>query len=141
MRAICLLPLLLMACEPGGNLFATPPPPPEQIGDADWSLASFKGARMDEMFTADFSGGFIAGEGPCNRITGNYLGTGDVFLVETVVSTRRSCPDLPLEQEIIETLLTVTSATVEDGVLFFSTEDGTRVMSFLPVYPEPPRMS
>ncbi|MEL6126580.1 MAG: META domain-containing protein [Pseudomonadota bacterium] len=126
---------VLAACEPAA-LVKAPPPPPEQIGDVDWTLVGFRGSRVpDGSFIADLSGGFIAGEGPCNRINGNYLGTGEVFLVETVVTTKSTCDGLTLEQDIIEALLLIEAARVDNGVLFLFDENDSPIMSFLPYYP------
>ncbi|MEL6677784.1 MAG: META domain-containing protein [Pseudomonadota bacterium] len=126
---------LLAACAPT-DITKAPPPPPEQIGDVDWRLVGFRGSRVpEEAFIADLSGGFISGDGPCNRINGNYLGTGEVFLVETVVTTRSTCDDLDLEKQIIEGLLSVEAARVDDGVLFLFDENDSPIMSFLPYYP------
>ncbi|MBB5515303.1 heat shock protein HslJ [Rubricella aquisinus] len=131
----------LAACEPVPTDQAapwTPPPPPERLGDAQWQLATLAGEDATSLIRLQLSGSFIDGQGPCNSIQGNYLGTGPIFRVETVVTTRATCPEIEYEQDFIQTLLTARSGQIEDRTLTLLDEGGAAVMTFDAFYPDAP---
>lgn len=130
----------LVACEPVPPVEApyVPPPPPERLGDAQWELTTLAGDPATSLVRLQLSGSFIDGEGPCNSIQGNYLGTGPIFRVETVVTTRATCPEVGFEQDFIQTLLTARSAVIEGRGLTLLGEDRAPVMTFDAYYPDAP---
>ena len=156
-----LLPLLLIAlaaCEPVTRELATPAPAPRpapsrgaeiaalaaaeaprraiptQIGDTDWTLTVLNDRLVGRVMEVDLSGGQIDGTGPCQAIRGNYFGTGDIFVVETIVVPRLpDCERAALQEEIAIAMIEARSALVENGVLVVRDAAGVIRLEFLPL--------
>ncbi|QPH54422.1 META domain-containing protein [Pontivivens ytuae] len=114
---------------------ATPPAArPLAIGEVDWSLAVLNGRLVGRVMEVNLGGGRISGDGPCQGIDGNYLGTGDIFVVETFIVPRLpGCERATIQEEIATAMLSARSALIEDGVLVMRDERGRVLMEFLPV--------
>ncbi len=120
------LPTQPQAAPPGAR--------PLAIGEVDWSLAVLNGRLVGRVMEVNLGGGRISGDGPCQGIDGNYLGTGDIFVVETFIVPRLpGCERATIQEEIAAAMLTARSALIEDGVLVMRDQQGRILMEFLPV--------
>lgn len=120
--AMALLAVSLAACEAPRS--EPESPPITEIGDTPWRLASVDGEPTDDVdVVLDIEGGFISGRGPCNNINANYLGQPPVFQVETLITTKKACDRLGLENRIVEALVNADRAVVEKERLTISGPD------------------
>jgi len=100
--------------------------------DRSWKLIELRGEGVGSAgIVFDISGGFINGTGPCNTINANYVGEAPDFQVQTLITTKRACAGLALEQRLIEALKAARSMTRRDGRLVLSAE-GVELLVFEP---------
>lgn len=122
--------LALAGCGPATTESETPPV--AAVGDAPWRLASVDGEDVGTVdVVLSIAGGFISGQGPCNTINANYIGVPPEFAIETLITTKVSCPRLGLENRIVSGLVNASSAVVENERLTISGE-GSPVLVFRP---------
>lgn len=107
---------------------------PTQISDVDWALTVLNDRLVGRVMEVDLSGGLIDGTGPCEDIRGNYFGTGEIFVVETIVVPRLpNCARAQLQEEIAIAMIDARSAHVENGVLVVRDAGGIIRLEFLPL--------
>lgn len=107
---------------------------PRSIGDVDWSLAVLNGRLVGRVMEVNLGGGVISGDGPCQGLRGNYLGTGDIFVVETfIVPNMPECTRRPIQTEIADAMLVARSARIEDATLILRDIDGQVLLEFIPI--------
>ena len=157
LRIAPLLLLLLAACDSTPREVVTPVPArpapsrgteiaalqasvavpeviPTQIGDVDWALTVLNDRLVGRVMEVDLSAGLIDGTGPCQAIRGNYFGTGEIFVVETIVVPRLpDCERANLQEEIAIAMIDARSAHVENGVLVVRDAAGIIRLEFLPL--------
>lgn len=124
--------------EPESEPLPAPPPPPptpKRLEDAKWSITALNGSPTNTALRLTIAGQFISGRGPCNQITGNYLGTGPIFDVQILTITSLPCGLDAFEDAVLKNLLEAGSATIsEEGILSVIAPDGTVTLTFKPVY-------
>ncbi|MEL6584621.1 MAG: META domain-containing protein [Pseudomonadota bacterium] len=112
-----------------------PPPPPERLEDATWQITHVDGLPTQNRVVLDIAGQFISGDGPCNRLTGNYLGTGPIFDVQLITSTSRPCGVQAFEEQVMLRLLEANSAEIDlDGTLRIMSPAEQVTLQFQPYY-------
>lgn len=132
-------PLAEAPAEPVIEEPAAPPPPPpptpERLEDATWQITHVDGVPTPNRVVLDIAGQFISGEGPCNRLSGNYLGTGPIFDVQLITSTSRPCGVQAFEERVMLRLLEAKSAEIDlDGTLRIMSSDQQITLQFQPYY-------
>ena len=72
--------------------------------------------------------GRIAGQAPCNSYSGAQTVPYPWFKVETIVATKRACPDLQAEQSFFEALSEMTLSEVSGTTLILSNDAGQKMI-------------
>ena len=73
----------------------------------------------------------FAGNGGCNRISGNYKLEKDEIKFSDVLSTKMACADINFETTFLATLNSINHYSVEDNSIFL--KDGTKVVLTLTI--------
>lgn len=94
-----------------------------------WTLSEIDGRPFAALATIGFPApGKIAGDGPCNRYSGNQAAPYPHFRAERILATKRACPDLDAEQDFFAALARVTLAEVEGDVMTLSAPGGPEMV-------------
>ena len=117
MRLTLLIVFLLGACRGDETLTA--------YGAADkvWRLTEMNGTAVTTSITLQFpEPESLRGDAPCNSYSGAQTAPYPWFKAERVLSTRRACPDLPLETDYFASLNEMQIAEVSGDTLILSNE-------------------
>ena len=94
-----------------------------------WALSELDGAPFAARATLGFpEAGRIAGQGPCNRYSGEQTVPYPWFATENITSTRRACPDLAAEQAFFAALAAMTLSEVAGDVLILRDDTGREMV-------------
>nr|WP_244901237.1 META domain-containing protein [Jannaschia aquimarina] len=114
-----LLPLALAFCQPDETISGHSDP------TLVWQLAELNRERIDVTATLRFpEKGRVIGEGPCNAFTATQTAPYPWIEIVQLVSTRRACPDLPLETAFFAALQSATLVEASDEILILTDEAG-----------------
>ena len=117
----------LAACLPAGADAV-----PSEYLAIEWKLVSIDGQPFGATGKIDLSTpGRIAGQGPCNRFSGNYDGTLPEFRPGAIAATRMACPDLAAESAMLSALGQMTRAEVTGPVTLLLTGPKGGSMEFV----------
>ncbi|RED14167.1 hypothetical protein [Pontivivens insulae] len=115
-------------------VLAARPLAPRTIGEVDWSLAVLNGRLVGRVMEVNLGGGVLSGDGPCQSMRGNYLGTGDIFVLETfIVPNMPTCERRAIQTEIADAMLLTRSARIEDGTLLMRDLQGRVLLEFIAI--------
>lgn len=124
MRPLILLATVLLAqCDQDETLTA--------YGAAGqvWRLTELNGSRVSGSATLEFAEDqTMRGTGPCNLFSAKVTAPYPWFELSPILSTRRACPDLALETELLNLLPQLSQAEVSGSVLVLSNEAGQRAI-------------
>jgi copper homeostasis protein (lipoprotein) len=85
-----------------------------------------KGQRL--FFSLDAKGKKLRGVGICNTISATYLVTGEVFLINRLISTRMACPNgIELEASFLQALDTTETYQITGDLLYLRDQNGTTI--------------
>ena len=125
----------------------TVPPLPEPLIGTFWRLESCRTADAASWFipgetiTAVFHENWITGSDGCNYYSAHYNLTGNSLSIGTIRSTLMSCIRLgnviQRECNYYSLLRKVNTVTAHDDRLIFLDAEGTPVLSFTKIWPEP----
>jgi heat shock protein HslJ len=88
-------------------------------------------APMPEGYTSiELRDGTLVGQGPCNAFTGPYTLDGTSIVIGPLESTRESCPDLELENELLSELQQARSYAMQAGDLVLIDEQGSTIRTY-----------
>ncbi len=125
MRALVLL-VALAACGGDETVAA-------YGGAGSWELREIDGVATDGLSLTFGPDGAVAGEAPCNLLTTTQTAPYPWFELSGIAMTRRACPDLALEEELIARLSAMTLSEVSGDVLILSDpEAGEMVFARVP---------
>ena len=97
-----------------------------------WRLDQIDGTPVAAMVTLDLTEqGRIAGQGPCNRYSGENQAALPALRVAALISTKMACPDLTLETVYFTALTAATAATLGKDDLLVVTGDGAGSLIFV----------
>jgi len=97
--------------------------------DRTWVLRSLDGAPFAARATLTFpEEGEIAGQAPCNRYSGQQTVPYPWFSAETIISSRRACPDLDAETRYLRALGQMTLAEIAGDTLILSNDAGREMV-------------
>lgn len=117
----CLLPL--MACAKDETLAA--------YGGADhqWQLVEVDGTASSDQLTLQFSqDGAVSGAAPCNRFSARNTAPYPWFALSQIAATRRACPALAREQDLLELLQHMTQSELSGNILILRSDDGQEMV-------------
>ncbi len=77
-----------------------------------------------------FSPSGVSGQGPCSAFAGPFLEDGQSIVIGPLESSRASCPDLELENELLSDLQAARSYAIEAGDLVLLDEQGAPIRRF-----------
>lgn len=100
-------------------------------GGADqiWHLESIDGAAFGARATLEFPAkGALAGAGPCNTYSGRQTVPYPWFSAESVVTTKRACPELGAEALYLAALRDMSLVEVLGPVLILSNDAGREMV-------------
>jgi len=115
--------LFLAACLPAGA------PDPRAT---KWTLVAIDGEPFLARGKIDLTTpGKIAGQGPCNRFFGSYVGTLTAFVPGAIAATKMACADLGAESAMFAALAAMTQAEVTGPATLLLTGPDGRRMEFV----------
>lgn len=119
MRFVLFLLLVLGACRGDESVAAY-----GAAGEV-WRLIEIDGAPVSNPnVTLEFpEEGRLSGQGPCNSYSGQQSAPYPWFKAESILSTKRACPDLALESAYFEALAAMQISEVSGRVLILTNED------------------
>ena len=92
---------------------------------ATYALVEIDGVAVSARATISFpSKGEIVGSGPCNTYRASQTAPYPWFSPGPIAATRRACPDLAVEQALLQRLAAATQAEVAGDVLILTTDAG-----------------
>lgn len=86
----------------------------------DWVLALVDGAPAPYSGTLTIEGTRMSGKAPCNRFTGEILGSPPDITLGPIAATRMACDAMAEEAAYFTALGAVTQLLMADGVLILS---------------------
>lgn len=93
--------------------------------DTIWVLAEMDALPVQPRITLRFAHGQDAyGQAPCNSYRATLAAPYPWFALGPILSTKRACPDLALENRYFTTLQTMSLAEVSGPVLLLSNDTG-----------------
>ena len=97
--------------------------------DKVWLLQSLNEADFKARATLVFpEEGAIKGSAPCNDYSASQTVPYPWFKAEEVLSTKRACPELELEQAFFDALSTMTLSEVGPDLLILSNDEGQQMI-------------
>lgn len=115
MKRLMLL-LALAACGPDETISAFG-------NEDDYVLQDLNGEIVTVPITLNISApGQISGQGPCNSYSAAQTAPYPWFALGPILSTKRACSDLALEETFFATLASMTIAEAAENVLILSNE-------------------
>jgi len=108
--------LALVACGPDETVSG--------FGSAeDYTLTGMNGETVKTQITLNISDtGRISGQGPCNNYSADQTAPYPWFAVGPILSTRRACPELAIEQAYFQALASMTISEVAGNILILSND-------------------
>lgn len=94
-----------------------------------WRLTELNGAPVSGTATLEFTADqTMRGVGPCNMFSAKVTAPYPWFELSPILSTRRACPEMALETELLTLLPQLSQAEVSGSVLVLSNEGGQRAV-------------
>lgn len=94
-----------------------------------WRLTELNGAPVSGTATLEFTEDqTMRGVGPCNMFSATVTAPYPWFELSPILSTRRACPEMALETELLTLLPQLSQAEVSGSVLVLSNEGGQRAV-------------
>ena len=119
----CLALIVLAACQKDETLVGY------GAGDMSWQLSRLDGVPADQKLTLEFrEDGAVRGTGPCNSFGAMQTAPYPWFELSPILSTRRACPEMALETELLTLLPQLSQAEVSGSVLVLSNEGSQRAV-------------
>ncbi|AHD08044.1 META domain-containing protein [Phaeobacter gallaeciensis] len=96
---------------------------------ATWQLREVDGEAVSEVTTLSFPRpGVLAGELPCNRVTGQLTAPYPWFEVERLATTRMVCAALQEETDVLAALQAMEIVEIKGAVMILSNEAGREMI-------------
>lgn len=98
-------------------------------GDILWRLSEVDGTPASATLTMEFGeDGAVSGAAPCNQFAAQNTAPYPWFALSPILATKRACPALRQEQEILTLLQSITQSEVLDNVLILRNDAGQEMV-------------
>lgn len=98
-------------------------------GGKQWRLAELNGALFSDRATLTFGkDGKVTGQAPCNSFVSEQTKPYPWIGFGPILSTRKSCPELPAETAFFAALTEMTLAEVSGDLMILSDDNGRQML-------------
>ena len=113
--------------------------PPARLDGSGWTVTGFNNGRQavvsplpDTVLTLAFRDGVVSGHAGCNTFRATYTVDGDRLAIGRAATTRKACPGegvMEQERQYVAALESVTTWSIERGLLDLHRGDGERALT------------
>jgi len=98
--------------------------------DTVWHLSELDGQPVTARVTFELTPGKVSGQAPCNGFWASQTAPAPWFQTGPIVTTKRACPDLALEQRFLKALAAARLAEASQNTLILADANNIPLMTF-----------